>query len=148
MQGEIDQSRGPTRGHGSPVKHLRSSACYRQPYCKQRLEQLDRFVRHDRDPHDPYFEGHFDLCGCGEFYCPRVMQQGAGSHCGGCNRVTCNGCRYDEKLGTSICKYCDAFLSLADECDDNPEEDGWPHGRPVQVASIRTRVELAPGFSA
>ena len=86
-------------------------------------------MRHDRGPLDPFVEGHFDLCGCAQLICPRVVQQGAGNQCGGCGSMYCQGCRHDDlprqDLAISICKYCDAFLCLVGECDGDPEEDGW-----------------------
>ena len=39
---------------------------------KAEVALLDTFVGHDRDPLDPFFEGHFDLCGCAQPRCPKV----------------------------------------------------------------------------
>jgi len=91
-------------------------------------------VRHERDPRDPFFEGHFDMWGCAEPRCPGVMHASAQKHrCRGCKSLVCHGC-WNDDVFESICKYCDAFLCFIGECDEEPVDvDGHPPSFPCDV---------------
>ena len=78
-------------------------------------------MRHHRDPRDPFIEGQFDLCGCAESNCHRVLQHGAGAQCKGCGSLTCRICQ-QQGAGNSICKYCDAFA--CEVCSNDQAEEG------------------------
>jgi hypothetical protein len=117
----LDTLRVHRREKGSRLDRLSLAGCSHMD--QDELDELDAFVRHDRDVNLPFSEGNFDLWPCVQ--CDQVIDEGL--HCVVCKSVACLD-HAGTGLGDSICSFCDAYLCLSADCGADEDDEDIAHG--------------------